>query len=443
MTQQLTVIAANRLAIGMYVQRISGQHTDKFPADGKLLQTDEDLHQVRIHCKAATVDLTRSSDRIQKIWSFGDADMRVVEEIDLSSGSEQFNLKGATKYRQRDFEQDKYGYRGRFVYRALEEQVHLFIEGEEIDLLRLDRSIQDVIAYTAINPDLLHLESNLSERGQTMAGIVLRALVHIATFGAAHAKNENYVHTMAYNLIVFAALFHKLPTHMARHFYHFKTSAQQTTSNGDALFAQAIQKQFNDLSEDYKFPMSVKKNINHMCERFDGQGPLGLEGHKLSQSAQINTIAFMFELLQSRRFNVMPINAIDALAHLRRLSGSVLNPKIVEPVLQQLPLFPTGSMMQMEDNQLALVTDQHPLRKLQPSLLAVTDKVGQALSAAKWISSEVKLGGMKQKITGSQASHYAELIRKELELVMPWYKKILHPAARVRDWIGERMDRTG
>ena len=162
----------------------------------------------------------------------------------------------------------------------------------------------------------------------------------------------------------------------------------------------------------------------HLHERIDGKGPLGVEGIKVVSNAQLINCMFMFELFQSNTLGNRSMSAIDATTSLKRMSGSYFDQNLIERICQVLPMFPTGSMVKIGRHQRALVTQQHPLRKLSPQLLAVTDEQGQNIDKAFWLDIEYQYEGFKQ-ITSDLTHHHEALIRDKIELKMPWYKKIL------------------
>lgn len=426
MTLRSTKVSANQLTLGMFVDSVDGKDTNGFPANGVLIETQDQLATLRSMCSLASIDLSRSSDKVYELWSATQNSMSITEKVNLTA------VVSPTRHEESDYsqpqlnpEEDRFGYKGRFIYRVLENHVTRFIDGELINLEQLDKELNDYIAYTNINPDLLQLESRLTARSSSLAAIGLRAIVHISLYAHSFNKNEAFIQPIALSTIIYMVLLNKLPKSITRH-----SCLGDEADN--AIRSHAIQRHFKKLANDYQFPMHVKKTLAHLSERHNGAGPLKLSGQKISASSQLINLAFTFELLQSTAFNSKASTASEAINLIRSKNNEIFNPCYLEKTLQVMPLFPTGSIAQIGPKQLALVTQQHPLRKLNPHLMAITDEDGQELEELKAICSDVRLGTLKQ--TPHYFAHEFESnIRESLEVKMPWYKRLLNPA-RLRSW---------
>ena len=423
MTMRATVVNTYQLSLGMFVQSVSGgKSSHTFPSNGVLLETAEQLEALQSMCTLATIDLTRSSDRVYNVWSDKLApenieNIGLVEEVQPQTIAQPF--KEDNEYKQPHYapETDRYGYQGRLVYRVLEEQLQLLTTGAEINYELFEKQIADFIAYTKINPDLLLLESHMHKSSATLVGVGLRSLVHLAIYGQSYSKNIAFIQPVAMTMLMFTAILARMPKQQSR-LYCCEDPVVL------AIFANGVTRECRKLEKTYSLPLGIKKTMLHLHERIDGKGPLGVEGIKVVSNAQLINCMFMFELFQSNTLGNRSMSAIDATTSLKRMSGSYFDQNLIERICQVLPMFPTGSMVKIGRHQRALVTQQHPLRKLNPQLLAVTDEQGQNIDKAFWLDIEYQYEGFKQ-ITSVFTHHHEALIRDKIELKMPWYKKIL------------------
>jgi len=442
MTIRATKIQTDKLTVGMFVQEINGRAQDSFPSCGILLEAEHQIQTLRSMCTLVTIDLTRSIDEIyhahqQPEPSRQDESMALVTDVEIivldNSFSDSTARQDQLQVHQDLVENaaDKYGYHGRFVYRVLEAKLIAFCDGDTVTLETLEKALADFVAYTQVNPDLMHLESQLSDQANTIIGIGLRGLIHTCVYTYSTQHNP-HLEQLALSYAVFIRILHQSPKACAR-MMHWETFAENT------MLASRIEQLVTHMEHQYQFPLTVKKTLLHICERADGQGPKKINSGRISQAAHLVKLTTLFEFLQTNAHGNTMQTASEALAHIRQNVKTAFDPTLVDSLIQVLPLFPTGQLLKVGAKQLALVVQQHPHRKLNPTLLALTSNQGDILDDAQWISSEVRLGSLQ--IAQTPTLQHAQLIRARLEIQMPWYKKILNPA-RIKQWF-QSLDLTG
>lgn len=82
---------------------------------------------------------------------------------------------------------------------------------------------------------------------------------------------------------------------------------------------------------------SVARLVRSSAEHFDGRGyPDGLAGEAIPEGARVIAVAVAFAALTGRRPHREPVGPDEALAELRRNSGSQFDPRIVEALAAEL-----------------------------------------------------------------------------------------------------------
>lgn len=438
-------VGQDQLTVGMFISSIRGPKSHLFPVHGVYIDNKDQLVTLRNICQVATIDLTRSSDTIYQLWS---ADSTSLELLDIANTSASYDtgvylsaprggFDSTPDYSLRtvvtDRTKDKYGYQGRLIYRVLNEEVSRISDHDGINLDRLEPLLEDFIRYTKVNPDLLLLESHLSGHSQSLVSIGLRALVHVCRYCYATGKNDAYIQPIGLSLLLFASIASRLPNQMIK---------LQYSDNADdlALLNNGLNRELGKLEKQCALPLAVKRNINQMQERYDGKGPRGIKGYKLSSGVQLINIVFLFEKAQSTMFSAPPQSALDIIKYLRTTADGSFDERLIHAVLQVLPIYPTGSIISVCHNQLAVVVEQHPFKKLSPKLLSLTDEKGNVLDEPEWISAEQQLGALSQ-MTALNAQIYEEKIREITEPKRPWYKRLLNPN-QIKSWL-QSMDLVG
>lgn len=126
----------------------------------------------------------------------------------------------------------------------------------------------------------------------------------------------------------------------------------------------------------------VLEGIAQHHERLDGSGyPAGLRGRGISLQGCIAAIADSFSAMISRRPYAPAMTGFDALLALRKIAGVQLHGPIFEHFMHAVGVMPTGSLVELSNGQVAVVTRQNRVNRLEPEVLVLTDASKQVLRA--------------------------------------------------------------
>ncbi len=122
----------------------------------------------------------------------------------------------------------------------------------------------------------------------------------------------------------------------------------------------------------------VSKHVFEMLsqhhERFDGKGyPLGLSASNISAAGAMAAVIDSYDAMISDTGHRPALSSSDAISELKRLSGSQFSALVVEQFVQALGMFPSGSLVELNTGEVAIVAEQDPNHRLRPHLLIVRD----------------------------------------------------------------------
>ncbi len=110
-------------------------------------------------------------------------------------------------------------------------------------------------------------------------------------------------------------------------------------------------------------------------ERHDGSGyPNGTVGADIPVFGRIAGLIDTFDAMTTKRPYAAAKSAYDALRELNSLSGTVFQRELVEQFVQALGMFPTGSLVELNTGEIAIVIEQNRVRRLRPKLMLLLDK---------------------------------------------------------------------
>jgi len=119
-------------------------------------------------------------------------------------------------------------------------------------------------------------------------------------------------------------------------------------------------------------------------ERFDGSGyPHGLAGKDIPIYGRISGVIDCYDAIISAKPYRGAKCAYEAVRELNQLAGTQFQPEVVEQFVQALGMFPTGSLVELNTGEVALVIEQNRERRLRPNLLMLLDKHKQPAQGNK------------------------------------------------------------
>ncbi|NNG12709.1 MAG: HD-GYP domain-containing protein, partial [Halobacteria archaeon] len=113
-------------------------------------------------------------------------------------------------------------------------------------------------------------------------------------------------------------------------------------------------------------------------ERLNGKGyPQKLKGEAIPVSGRIAAIIDCYDAMTSERPYKKPVSAHDAIRELYKWRGTDFQEELVEQFIQCLGIYPTGTLVELNSGQVAIVLSQNRVRRLCPKLLLIlnADKV--------------------------------------------------------------------
>lgn len=119
-------------------------------------------------------------------------------------------------------------------------------------------------------------------------------------------------------------------------------------------------------------------------ERHDGSGyPIGLAGKDIPIYGRIAGVIDCYDAIISKRPYADPKGAYDAVREINSLAGTKFQSGVVEQFVQAIGMFPSGSLVELNTGEVAIVIEQNRRHRLRPNLLVILDKDKQPVRANK------------------------------------------------------------
>ncbi|MEH6358614.1 MAG: HD-GYP domain-containing protein [Pseudomonadales bacterium] len=148
--------------------------------------------------------------------------------------------------------------------------------------------------------------------------------------------------------------------------------------------------------------------IENHHERHDGSGyPRGLEGTTIPLLARIAGLVDTYDAMITHRPYAPARSSYEAVQELIDAKGQLFQDALVEQFVQAIGLFPTGSLVELNTGEVAIVVKQNSIRRLKPEVVVVLDRNKNRItpldlvnlgasnmvgSDARWIARELQAG---------------------------------------------------
>ncbi|MEL7185154.1 MAG: HD-GYP domain-containing protein [Pseudomonadota bacterium] len=112
--------------------------------------------------------------------------------------------------------------------------------------------------------------------------------------------------------------------------------------------------------------------VAHHHERYNGTGyPAGLSGNEIPVFGRIAGIVDTYDAMITSRPYAKPMSNFEALRQMRVLADVEFQAEIVEQFTRAVGVFPTGTLVELNTGEVAVVTKQNAIRRLRPEILII------------------------------------------------------------------------
>lgn len=146
--------------------------------------------------------------------------------------------------------------------------------------------------------------------------------------------------------------------------------------------------------------------IENHHERFDGSGyPRGVEGATIPLLARIAGLVDAYDAMITPRSYARGRSSFEATQELIEAKGTLFQDVLVEQFIQAIGLFPTGSLVELNNGEVAIVVKQNPQRRLKPEIVVILDThkkaktryelidlAHESMTNLRWIAHELQPG---------------------------------------------------
>ncbi|MBS7456502.1 HD-GYP domain-containing protein [Coralloluteibacterium stylophorae] len=353
------------LAIGMYVCRLDRDWTDTpYPLQGFLLNSQEDIRELRRHCAYVYVDAERSGMEPLKPPPVA-RPRRVVD----TRPRDYDELKGRVRYADTASVEEE-APRARQAYDAAATATARIIDdvrsGQALSLDDVDDAVEPVMRSILRSADAFMWIESLRQRSSYAYSHAINCSALAAMYGRHMGFPEDVLLDMAAGALLLDIGTTQLPESLLAH-------AGPLSRDGlDAVRAH-VEAGLRIVEQGEGRNPHIVEMVRGHHERDNGSGyPDALFGAQIPLLARIAGVIDSFDAMTSDRPYRKALGRHEALQELYRQRDQLYQGEVVEQFMQCLSIYPTGSLVELNTGEVAIVMAQNPARRLRPRVMLLT-----------------------------------------------------------------------
>lgn len=369
-------VKVNDLKPGMFVCRLDRPWIETpFMVEGILVKSEREIEAISRHCCFVYIDVKRSKAALHKLETnasqpFSPATGKPLERreskriIYQPSTSLQKELPHAAS-----------------VHTDISIAATRMFENLErhkpIDIMQTCLTIKNVVGSIIRNPDAMVWMARVKQKDAYTYEHSVRTSILAAVFGRHLGLTRQSLESLTLGTLLSDVGKTKLPSEIIA-----KTG--RLSSEERAIMEQHVDIGIEILRHTPDINEHVKQIVWCHHERLNGTGyPRKLKDREIPILAKMTGIIDCYDAITSPRIHAAAMNATDAVSALYKMRGKEFTPNLVEQFIQAIGIYPTGSLVQLSNDEIGIVIAQNPARRLRPKIMVVLDENKMPIMSSK------------------------------------------------------------
>ncbi|MFI3220310.1 MAG: HD-GYP domain-containing protein [Methylococcales bacterium] len=364
--------------IGMYVSALDRPWVGTpFLFQSFLIKSEKQIQQLQKYCRTVDIDEEKSSPSLANkffIYKCRTVGAKPLEESFVpSTQPRQAPAKFSLRLEDKEIEQNLNV--ARQVYESTTTSLHSVLNdfrlNKEINPVELKTCVHGVIDGVVHNPSALALFSNLKSRQQDTVRHSLNVCILSLLFGRHLGLNEKQLSDLGY-----AALLHdvgeiKVSQEILDKHNRGLTPEEKKEMEKHSQYGAEILLSTPDIPG-----IAIEVARSHH-ERVNGKGyPKGLKETEINYFARLVSIVDVYEIVTNHPGAKVHVSCSDALKSIYMMRGSFFDRELVEEFIKCLGIYPVGSVVELNNGEIAIVISTKPGRHLLPTIMIVKNSQG-------------------------------------------------------------------
>lgn len=365
----------NEVTIGMFISGLDRPWTQTpFPLQGFYVRDQEEIKELKAHCRHVYIDVIKGSGPLKtklKTLSSGPSAPREYRNPPSTKLTDVAPIKVRENvYAAPTVPIEKEIDRARVLHREVFGAVSNVLEHIEknhnsIPLNETKRAAGAMVDSILRSPDAFTWLSRVREKDEYTYSHAVRSAVWGILFGRHLGLNKLDLDVLAMGILLKDIGKTRLPRHLIEK--SDRTRTEQEAYEKFVDYGVEILRKMPDIKP------RVTSVIKTHCERVNGSGfPEHLRGDRIPLLGKIAGIVTFYDEVTNPR-GQKPLSPSKAVARLYELRDVEFQADLVVEFIRAIGLYPTGTLVELNTGEVAVVVEQNFKRRLKPRVMIVMD----------------------------------------------------------------------
>lgn len=375
-------IDVNEVTIGMFISGLDRPwNQTPFPLQGFYIRDAEEIQELKQHCRHVYIDVIKGCGPLQaklKTLSAERSPLRkdyrtppVAKQPDIAPIKMRAGVYPIVLPIGKEIEKAKNLHRD--VYNAVRSVLQQ-IEGghNSVPLNDTKRAAGMMVDSVLRSPDAFTWLSRVRDKDEYTYGHAVRSAVWGILFGRHIGLSKADLDVLAMGVLLKDIGKTRLPRHILE-------SSQRSATERQA-YEKFVEYGVDILRKMPDIQPRVASVLKTHCERINGSGfPEHLRGDRIPLLGKIAGIVTFYDETINPRGQSHPLPPSKAVAKLYELRDVEFQSDLVVEFIRAIGLYPTGTLVELNTGEVAVVVEQNFKRRLKPRVMVVTDAFKQPL----------------------------------------------------------------
>jgi len=359
-------ISVRGLELGMFVSRLDRPWLETpFLMQGFQISSDAELQKLQRICSHVYVDIELGIAPDPRFIELDSSDMVEAahgrdEFIDLRKTEWEIKTDFKTELANAEIAHD-------VLQRGIEEVMEDLKNGRELDMDKLRVGVNAMIDSITRNPSAFNWLKEIKRNDNYSYQHALGCSVWAASFGRHLGLEREDLRELALGGLLFDVGKTRLPPELL-------AKRQRLDADEAKLMQRHVEYGVALLQKTPGMSPVILEMVNTHHERHNGSGyPRGLSGTDIPMNGRILGLIDSYDALRNMRAYAQGLSPHQAVAELYKLRGTLFQAELVEQFIQTCGIYPTGSLVELSNGQVGVVTAVHSLKRLRPSIMLLLD----------------------------------------------------------------------
>ncbi|MBS0212088.1 MAG: DUF3391 domain-containing protein [Proteobacteria bacterium] len=360
-------IAINGLQLRMYVTRLDRPWIETpFVFEGLFVENAEQLARLRALCRYVYVDINRGLTPDAR-YVQNEAAARAAERQVFVSEFARLNTTSWQTTATVEAELPEAEQAHQHLEHGIEQMMSDLRDGRELDMSRLREGVGAMIDSVTRNPSAFVWLKAIRKKSGYAYQHALGSSIWAASFGRHLGMNREEIDDLTFAGLLFDVGKTTLPNELLE-----KTCAFDA-SDHDAMRGH-VQAGVEILE---RTPGVSKRTVEAVAthhERHDGSGyPRGMRGANIPIFGRLIGLIDSYDAMTTNRPHAHGRSPHQVVMELYNARDTLFQADLVEQFIQTCGVYPTGSLVELSDGRVGVVTAVHDLKRLRPSVMLLLD----------------------------------------------------------------------